>query len=552
MEIINKKDIKFNKKNYNHSINRLGIMLDRSELLISILYKCFINGITYVPFDVNWPCDKICNIVSEENLNMIITSSKYSNIFKDVELLIVDNKNDVADFYLSNHDNNIAYILHTSGSTGKPKGVEITREALFNFIDGVSEIIDFSDGKRIACFTTVSFDIFFLESIMALYKGLTVVLANEEEQRNPRLMVKLIEENNVDMIQMTPSRMQLLLNHDKELSCLKNVKEIMIGGEPFPLFLLKTLQVKTSAKIFNMYGPTETTIWSCISDLTEKSTIDIGKPIKETQVYILDENHNIVPNGNIGEIAIAGKSLAKGYVNNEKLTNEKFINLPEKPETCIYLTGDLGRYLSDGNLECLGRIDNQVKIRGYRVELEEIENLMMQHPNIKKAVASIVENEDNKSLIAFYLSDIDIEENTIKEFLNQKLPEYMVPIIYYHLDELPYTNNDKVDRKQLINNYYNHNIKYDKIKTQKNQSESLTNLELRVLKIICENQDEKFNNNVTINSSLSDLSIDSITFIKIIIALETEFEFEFDDEILLFTSFPTIKSMIVYIESKIT
>lgn len=162
---------------------------------------------------------------------------------------------------------------------------------------------------------------------MALYKGLTVILANKEEQRNPKFMAQLIRDNAVDMVQMTPSKMQLLLNHDKELFCLKNVKEIMIGGEPFPISLLHTLQEKTTAKIYNMYGPTETTIWSTVSDLTCRDRIDIGRPIKNTEVYIVNENLSILPVGEVGEICIAGKGLAKGYVGRSDLTKEKFIYL---------------------------------------------------------------------------------------------------------------------------------------------------------------------------------------------------------------------------------
>ena len=209
---------------------------------------------------------------------------------------------------------------------------------------------------------------------MALNKGLTVVLADEEEQRNPKLMAKFIQDNAVDIIQMTPSRMQLLLNYDKELICLKSVKEIMIGGEAFPFGLLQTLQEKTTARIYNMYGPTETTIWSTISNLTYKDHIDIGRPIKNTEIYIMDDSLTLLPSGQIGEICIGGKGLAKGYVGRDDLTAEKFIYLPQKPNVRVYRTGDMGRHLPDGDLEYLGRTDNQVKIRGHRVELEEIES----------------------------------------------------------------------------------------------------------------------------------------------------------------------------------
>lgn len=244
------------KMNYPDS-KRIALILKKSPQLLFLLYYFFENQITYIPIDPNYPHDRIQYILEDSKPDSIIT-----DLIEDIDYKL--------NHKMDSSDDIISYILYTSGSTGTPKGVNVPKEAIVNFIDGISEIIDFSSGKRIVCLTTVSFDIFFLESIMALYKGLIVVLANEEEQRNPKLMAKLIQDNEVDMVQMTPSRMQLLLSHDKELSCLKNVKEIMIGGEAFPLGLLRTLQEKTTAKIYNMYGPTETTIWSTVSDLTHK------------------------------------------------------------------------------------------------------------------------------------------------------------------------------------------------------------------------------------------------------------------------------------------
>lgn len=367
------------KKHVNNSYNnKTMLIMRRTPDLIYSICMCFERNNTVIPIDPAYPKNHIQYIIKDSAPDEIISDvDSYDDLLQEKKLNITQD--------------DVAYILYTSGSTGSPKGVEITYEALTNFIEGISEIIDFSPGKRIACFTTVAFDIFFLESIMALYKGLTVALANEDEQRNPRLMAKLIHDNAVDMVQMTPSRMYLLLNHDKELSCLKNVKEIMIGGEAFPLSLLKTLQAKTNAKIYNMYGPTETTIWSTVSDLTRKDRIDIGRPIKNTEVYIVDESLSILPDGQVGEICIAGKGLAKGYVGRNDLTAEKFIYLPQKPDVRVYRTGDMGHYLPDGNLEYLGRTDNQVKIRGHRIELEEIESHLNEIDGIHQAVVIALE-----------------------------------------------------------------------------------------------------------------------------------------------------------------
>lgn len=516
--------------------SKLLIAMKRSPYLLYAICMCFEENLTYIPIDPIFPLERIQNIIRESKPDSII-----SDVDLDIKLISVSEP-------ISSKDD-VAYILYTSGSTGNPKGVKVTREGLMNFIDAISEIIDFSPSKRIACLTTVSFDIFFLESIMALYKGLTVVLANEEEQRNPKLLAKLIQDNAVDMIQMTPSGMQLLLNYDKELSCLKNVKDIMIGGEPFPLGLLRKLQEKTTANIYNMYGPTETTIWSTVSDLTHKDRIDIGSPIKNTEIYIVDKNLSILADGQIGEICIAGKGLAKGYVGRDDLTAEKFIYLPQKPDVRVYRTGDIGRILPDSNLEYLGRTDNQVKIHGHRIELEEIESHLNQFNGIKQSVVIALEiSETDKVLEAYYTSEYSIDPKEIIDYLSTKLPEYMIPVRFKRINGFIQTTNGKVDRKKLLECT---EIKNDDSKPDVFDKGELTDIQKKVFEVIMYNLDPKIGD-VTLNTGFASAGVDSITFVKIVVALEGEFDFEFDDEMLLITAFPTLKSMIDYVELKIT
>jgi amino acid adenylation domain-containing protein len=526
--------------------NSVALVLDRDISLFSSMCKCLDKNITYIPIDPNTPPMRINEIIKDANADVVITHHNHSTQLKAKNIVTVE-LDEAIDFDITTNDDMIAYIIFTSGSTGNPKGVEVTREGLFNFIEGVSRIIDFSPGKRIACLTTVSFDIFFLESVMALYKGLTVVLANEDEQRNPKLMANLIKDNAVDMVQMTPSRMQLLLNHDKELSCLKNVKEIMIGGEPFPLSLLRTLQEKTTAKIYNMYGPTETTIWSTISDLTHKDRIDIGRPIKNTEIYIVDENLSVLPNGQAGEICIAGKGLAKRYVGREDLTKKKFIHLPQKSDVRVYRTGDMGRYLPDGDIEYLGRTDNQVKIRGHRIELEEIESHINQIDEINQCVVIALEmSETDKILEVFYTSNTDVDYKHIKEYLSSKLPDYMIPAIYKRVESFIQTQNGKIDRKRVLECV--EVTSYEPASTHIIDGD-LNDIQKRAYNVIVSNLESKFSD-VKLDIELSGAGIDSISFIKIVVALEGEFDFEFDDEKLLITEFPIIMSMIEYVESK--
>lgn len=548
MSAVKDMSIYFNTFTTNKSV--VAIALNRSPELITAIFSVLSFSIPFLLVDINLPAERLNKITREANVDVVVTSHNVNIDWESTKKIFIDDLN--SDLAQKKSEsiltNEIMYILFTSGSTGTPKGVDVTLDGFNNFVEGISEIIDFSPGKRIVCLTTVSFDIFFLESIMALYKGLTVVLANEDEQRNPKLMAKLIQDNAVDMIQMTPSRMQLLLNHDKELLCLKNVKEIMIGGEPFPLSLLRVLQEKTTAKIYNMYGPTEATIWTTVSDITHKERIDIGHPIKNTEIYIVDEGLSVLPNGRTGEICIAGKGLAKGYVGRDDLTAEKFIFLPQKPDVRVYRTGDMGRYRPNGDLECLGRTDNQVKIRGHRIELEEIESHINQFDEINQSVVIALEtSKTDKILEAFYTSNASLNQKDITDYLSSKLPEYMIPAIFKRVESFIQTANGKIDRKRVLECV---EIKIEDLPTQDSDTAGLSNIQKRALEVISTNLDSKIGD-VTLKTAFAGAGVDSITFIKIIVALESEFDFEFDDEMLLITKFPTLKSMIEYVESKV-
>jgi amino acid adenylation domain-containing protein len=522
--------LNFKRNNEINSFGKVLILMRRTPDLIFAICMCLEKGITYIPVDPIYPKERIQYIVDHSHPNNIIT-----NVDLDIKDIITEQ---------GNYNKDTAYVIYTSGSTGSPKGVEVTRDGLMNFMDGITEIIDFSEGKTIACFTTPAFDIFFLESIMALYKGLTVVLANEDEQYNPKLMAELIIDNRIDIIQMTPSRIMLLINYDKDLVCLKNVKEILIGGEPFSPHLLKVLQTKTTAKIYNMYGPTETTIWSTVSDLTQKDRVDIGRPIKNTQIIIVDEELNILENGQAGEICIAGKGLANGYHRDCSMTAEKFVYLPQNPGIRVYRTGDLGKFLPDDDLAYLGRIDNQVKIRGYRCEPEEIEMQIVQYQGISQAVVRAVAiNENDKILEAIYISETDVDTDALKTYLANKLPEYMIPVRFTKTTAFSYTPNGKIDRTNLntpdlIINIANSTTSNDKL----SEFDQKAFMKIKLL------LPEEIQQNVTIDTELSQTGTDSITFIKIIVSLEETFHFVFEDEMLLFNAFPTIRSLIEYVK----
>lgn len=465
----------------------LAVALPRSvELIISIL-TLLEAGITFLLIDMTYPRDRIEYMLNNAGINNILTNKKTyeeNEILQSYDTIFIDCENvtEKSDIYFQ--DNEIAYILYTSGSTGYPKAVEVTKRGLNNFFEAIPEIIDFSSTRRIACFTSFTFDIFFLEAILSLIKGLTVILADESEQNNPSKMSQLIEQYDIDMIQMTPSRLKLLYIYDKELTCLQNMKIIMIGGEQFPSELLKILQVKTNARIYNMYGPTETTIWSTIAELTNESVISIGYPIKNTKIHILDENLHEVKTGEVGEICISGEGLAKGYINNICKTNENFVDIYLEKKIRIYRTGDYGQYDQNGRLLCLGRKDDQIKLLGHRIELNEIDNILMRWAKVITSVTCYQTNENGGKLITYYQADNEIDSHEFIIYLKEYLPSYMIPHIYQKVPKFIYTSSGKIDRKSILMQYSDLNTLDNEDINEKNTT---LNLENQIISIIKQN-----------------------------------------------------------------
>lgn len=515
-----------------HNTKRLAIVMRRTPAMLFAIMMCLENGITYIPIDPSYPLDRVQTMLRCAGADRILSDSG-----RPISL--------PSDFSAQDGGTSDAYIIFTSGTTGEPKGVVISQAALHNFIEGLTEVIDFRPGQKIACFTTVSFDIFFLESILALQKGVTVCLADEMEQASPRAMARLLRENQVELLQMTPSRMQMLINYDKTLSSLSSVQTLMLGGESFPPYMFKMLKNGTKAKIYNMYGPTETTIWATIGDLTYKDRITLGRPIKNMEIYIVDENLSILPDGQIGEICIAGKGLAKRYVGRDDLTAEKFICLPQKSDVKVYRTGDIGRYLYDGELEFLGRTDNQVKIRGHRIELEEIESYLNKIDGIHQSIVIVVEtSETDRVLQAFYTSDGALNQKKIADYLSSKLPEYMIPVTFKRVKDFIRTANGKIDRKRVLECA---ELKVDDVTLKEFDLNELNDVQRRAFEVIKSTLDYNAGD-VTLKTNLGEVGIDSITFVALVVALENEFDFEWDNEMLLLTAFSTVKSIIDYVE----
>lgn len=432
----------------------VGLMVKRSpEMFIGILAVLKAGG-AYLPIDPEYPETRIKYVLEDSNTEILLTQeSLLSKIeFSGQILDLTDERlysGDVADLDPVNTANDLAYIIYTSGSTGNPKGVMIEHQTVCNFIQGITDQIEFTPEQSILALTTISFDIFVLETLLPLTQRTRIVIADEAEQLDPHRLNDVIINNQIDMLQITPSRMKLLLSGDDNLSCLKDLQVIMLGGEALPEDLLAKLIEVSNARIFNMYGPTEATVWSTMKELTNDDKVTIGAPIANTQIYIIDESQQLQPIGVAGELCIAGAGLSRGYLNQSELTAEKFIPNPFKPGERMYKTGDRARWLADGNIDFLGRIDHQVKIRGFRIELGEIESVLLQHDQIDEAVVVAKQHKQNIDLAAYIVATQELTVHELRDFLVERLPVYMVPSFFIQLDEFPLTPNGKIDRKKL-------------------------------------------------------------------------------------------------------
>ena len=435
----------------------VGLLANRSIELIVAIIGILKAGAAYIPIDPSYPVARINYMIKDSNIKIVLSQKSIRKTLNIENAIDIDFSNNIIYEKCSNKAPNLiitpenyAYLIYTSGSTGNPKGVIISHKNINNFIAGITNKIDFSNINNVLSITTVSFDIFGLEILLPLQKGLNIILADEEEQTNQQKLNALCMKNNVDIIQTTPSKFDLLIQNPEDLDYIKHMHSILLGGEPFPLKLLNKLKSITNAKIYNVYGPTETTIWSSVKDLTKNNTITIGTPISNTYMYVLDKNMNLLPPGIPGNLYIGGDSVSIGYHNNSNLTNQKFVNNPFIDNDRIYNTGDLAKWLPSGEIECLGRNDFQVKLHGLRIELGEIESSILNYPNISNCVVCLKSlNPEMPILCAYIISKEQINTTNLKDYLSNTLPGYMIPTYIEQIESLTYTPNGKIDRNAL-------------------------------------------------------------------------------------------------------
>lgn len=434
----------------------VGICLDRSlEMAIALLGILKAGG-AYVPLDPTYPKERLAFVIEETQLPVLLTQQHLRESIPQHQAHTVCVDTEWQAIALHSQENidsgvrskNLAYTIYTSGSTGKPKGVQITHDAAVNFLNSMRQEPGLSQQDVLLAITTISFDIAALELYLPLIVGAKIVLVSREVASDGVQLSNILA-HGVTVMQATPATWQLLLESGWQGN--KQLK-MLCGGEAMTRSLADRLLQKGNS-LWNMYGPSETTIWSTARKVEPGTdSVAIGRPIANTQIYLLDPHLQPVPIGVPGELYIGGDGVARGYLNRSDLTAQRFIPNPfsDRQGNRLYKTGDLARYLPDGNIEYLGRIDYQVKIRGFRIELGEIETVMRQHPAVREAIA-IVREQPQKSLVAYVVPNQHPAPaiNDLRSFLKERLPEYMVPAAFVLMDALPLTANGKVDRQAL-------------------------------------------------------------------------------------------------------
>ena len=436
----------------------VAICVERSVDMLAGLLGIMRAGGAYVPVDPAFPADRRRFMLEDAEVRVIVTQESLLPQIDaaDVEVICLDR--DAAAIAAAGSTpppcaataDSLAYVIYTSGSTGKPKGVQIPHRALVNFLTTMGREPGMRSADVLVAVTTLSFDIAGLELYLPLAMGARLVIATHAVASDPRRLAELIERSDATVVQATPTTWRMLVDAGwRGSSGLK----VLCGGEALPAVLAEQL-LDLGFELWNMYGPTETTIWSTISRVRRGAPLTIGRPIANTTLYILDDRMQPVPVGAPGELHIGGAGVARGYLKRPDLTAERFVPHPfdARDDARIYKTGDLARYRADGSVEFLGRRDHQVKVRGFRIELGEIETALAREEGVAAAVAVVREDVPGDPRLAAYVvpvPDAKPMPGALRRALTDVLPAYMVPSAIVVVDELPLTPNGKVDRKAL-------------------------------------------------------------------------------------------------------
>ncbi len=416
----------------------VAIKLTRKSYLLSAMFGVLKTSAAYMPIDPSYPEDRIQYMLSESKAKYYIDED---NIFDLLNNESIENPN------CETKADDIFCALHTSGSTGKPKMSLLKQGSISNFITANKRF--WNNVDTVVSATIVTFDAFQMDSILTLAHGIKLILASENEIYNQTNFEALFKHSDNNMFFSTPTKIENYIDNSTDKEYLRKIKSFVIGGEIFSDALLSKIKSHSPySNVYNIYGPTECTICALVDELEINKEITIGKPIANTQIYIVDKYMHLTPIGVTGELCIAGDGVGAGYLNRPELTEEKCIDNPFG-DGKLYKTGDLAYWREDGNIIYVGRNDFQVKIRGLRIELGEIENAISSVDGIQQSVVIVRKNSEDRQLICAFYTGKEKEAAEIKKVIGTKLPKYMLPHIFTHIDEMPLTPSGKVNRKAL-------------------------------------------------------------------------------------------------------
>jgi amino acid adenylation domain-containing protein len=443
----------------------VGIYAYHSAEMVIALLGILKAGAAYLPIDGSYPDERVKYLLADARVKTLFTQGRAASRLADMELTaevidleslgeeLAEEREDSPELEVEGE--NLAYVIYTSGSTGKPKGVMIRHEGLANYLKWAAAAYKIEEGEGAPVQSSIGFDLTVTSLYGPLVKGKSVKLLPEDE-RIEALATALSEESGYSLVKITPAHLEVLAQQMSDIEVAGKTRALVIGGEQLKAEGVKYWQERApGTRLFNEYGPTETVVGCCVYEVQggecERTVVPIGKPIANTRIYILDEELEPAPIGVGGEIYISGAGVARGYLGNPGLTAERFIpnryggNGGER----LYRTGDVGRYLSEGNIEIIGRTDDQVKVRGYRIELGEIQAVMNEHRGVRQSLVLAREDEGGGMRLLGYVVGEESAVPALKRHLKERLPAYMVPETIHALDEMPMTVNGKIDRKRL-------------------------------------------------------------------------------------------------------
>jgi len=443
----------------------VGICMERSIELVAALYGVLKSGGAYVPLDPDYPKDRLAYMIQDSMVRIIVTQRRFADQFDGFDGLVwVLDDSALLDGYgeeegnphIALHEGHLAYMFYTSGSTGKPKGAMNTHAAISNRVRWLQQTFEMGENDKLLQKSPYSFDVSVWEFFWPHMCGACLVMAKPQGHLDMEYLWEIIKGEDITFVQFVPTMLQTFLSAEQAQD-LPTLKHVFLCGEPLSPALNERFCRMMSAQLHNLYGPTEAAVFitNWTSDRNpDRLVIPIGKAIPENAMYVLNDRYEPVAAGEIGELFISGVGLARGYFGRPDLTAERFVPDPfgKEPGARMYHTGDLGRWLPDGNLECLGRNDDQVKVRGFRIELGEISTVLEQHPGVHQAVTIVREDQPGDQRLAVYFIPNAANSPVISElrsYLQQRLPDYMVPSYFVEMETFPLTPSGKTDRKLL-------------------------------------------------------------------------------------------------------